>query len=156
MNKFKHLHHAAPDTRFMVRGRLSYFRPSRSYAWTASRVPPCCAQRTRHWQSMQPLGPVCRPAAPPWMEVSLLSDLTTRFSHACVFDFEVRHCAIPLKPVVEMLVVLIGGDPSRPQARAPRTLNQRRHRSAPSVAWQASMPLQCESKSISSASRRPG
>ena len=90
------------------------------------------------------------------LEVSLLSVLTTRFLHAVGFDLSVRQFAIALKPVVEMLVVLIGGDPSRPQARASRTLNQLRHRLAPSVAWQASMPLQCECKSSTSASRRPG
>ena len=43
------------------------------------------------------------------LEISLLSVLTTRFLHAVVFDLSVRHCAIALKPVVEMLVVLIGG-----------------------------------------------
>jgi hypothetical protein len=90
------------------------------------------------------------------LEISLLSVLTTRFWHAFGFDLMVRQFAIALKPVVEMLVVLIGGDPSRPQARAPRTLNQLRHRLAPSVAWQASMLLQCECKSSASASRRPG
>jgi hypothetical protein len=68
------------------------------------------------------------------LEVSLLSDLTRRFLHVRVHRLLTRHCAIASKPVVEMLVVLIGGDPSRPQARAPRTLNQLRHRLAPSVA----------------------
>ena len=90
------------------------------------------------------------------LEISLLSVLTTRFLHAVGFDLSMRQFAIALKPVVEMLVVLIGGDPSRPQARASRALNQLRHRLARSVAWQASMPLQCECKSSASACPRPG
>ena len=54
------------------RGRLSSFRPSLWCAWLASLFPPCCAQCTRHWPSMQPPGLVCRPAAPPWRSLCCL------------------------------------------------------------------------------------